>query len=149
MQGELSYHVVYMVRHPRGTRQIIHSIPIVVSGSGHTRKQINSFDACHPYARESASEEVLSMMQLTPHATRPTPHCASRLVQAMSAWLVKTRRAPSRYYRNAKSVYGHTTTAMHDNEYTAPPPRGHTLDYIKRFGSVVMRFPVPTALPRA
>ena len=31
---------------------------------------------------------------------------ALRLVQAMSAWLVKTRRAPSRHSRDAR-VYGH------------------------------------------
>ena len=36
----------------------------------------------------------------------------------MLAWSVKTRRAPSRHCRDAR-VYGHTTTAMHDNEYTS------------------------------
>ena len=51
-----------------------------------------------------------SRMQLTLHETHPTPHGASRLVQAMSAWSVKTRRAPSRHCRDAR-VYGHTTTA--------------------------------------
>ena len=56
-------------------------------------------------------------MQLTLHATRPTPHGASSLVLAMSAWSVKTRRAPSRRFGDAR-VYGHTTTAMHDNEHT-------------------------------
>ena len=35
----------------------------------------------------------------------------------MSAWSVKTRRAPSRHCRDAR-IYGHTTAAMHDNEYT-------------------------------
>ena len=59
-------------------------------------------------------------MRLTLHATRSTPHGASRLVRAMSAWSVKTRHAPSRHCRGAR-VYGHTTTAMHDNEYTTPP----------------------------
>ena len=49
------------------------------------------------------------------HATRRTPHGASRLVQAMSAWLAKTKRAPSLHSRDAR-VYGHTTTAM----YTTP-----------------------------
>ena len=44
---------------------------------------------------------------------RPAPHGASRLVQAKSAWSVKTRHAPSRHCRDAR-VYGHTTTAMHD-----------------------------------
>ena len=59
-------------------------------------------------------------MQLTLHATRRTRHGASRLVQAMSASSVKTRRAPSRHHRDA-SVYGHTTTPLHHNEYTPPP----------------------------
>ena len=64
-------------------------------------------------------------MQLTLHATRRTPNGASRLMLAMSAWSVKTRRAPSRHCEYAK-VYGHATTAMHDNEYL-PPPRLCTL----------------------
>ena len=58
-------------------------------------------------------------MQLTLHATRRTPHGASRLVQAMSAWSVITRRAPSWHGRDA-TVYGPTTTAEHDNEYPRP-----------------------------
>ena len=73
----------------------------------------------------SASQAVLSRMQLTLYATRPTPHGASRLVQAMSAWSAKTRRAPSRHYRDAM-VYGHTTTVMHGmstpNPALAPTP---------------------------
>ena len=36
----------------------------------------------------------------------------------MSAWLVKTRRAPSRHSRHAR-VYGHTTTTMH--KLSTPP----------------------------
>ena len=68
---------------------------------------------------KSASQAVLSRMQLTLHATRLTPHGASRLVQAMSAWSVKTRHAPSRHCRDAR-VYDHTTTAMHEIEYTPP-----------------------------
>ena len=38
----------------------------------------------------------------------------------MPAWSLKTRRAPSRHCRGAR-VCGHTTTAMHDSEYTRPP----------------------------
>ena len=77
----------------------------------------------HPHAGESASKAVLtsSRTPLTLHATRPTPCGASRSVQAMSAWSAKTRCAPSRHCRDA-TVYGHTTTAMHHNEYTPPPP---------------------------
>ena len=59
-------------------------------------------------------------MQLTVDETRRTPHDASRLVQAMSAWSVKTRRAPSRHCRDAR-VYGHPTTAMRDIEYPPLP----------------------------
>ena len=58
------------------------------------------------------------------HATRRTPHGAWRLVQAMSAWLVKTRRAPSWDRRNAR-VYDHTTAAMHKLS-TPPPPQALT-----------------------
>ena len=52
----------------------------------------------------------------------PSPPLPCRLVEhltalAMFAWSVKSRRAPSRHCRDAK-VYGHTTKAMHDNEYT-------------------------------
>ena len=35
----------------------------------------------------------------------------------MSAWSVKTRRAPSRHCEDARD-YAHTTMAVHDNEYT-------------------------------
>ena len=52
-------------------------------------------------------------MQVTLHATRRTPHGASRLVQAVSAWLVETRRAPSWHSRDARVHYGHAQT-----EYT-------------------------------
>ena len=52
-------------------------------------------------------------MQPTLDVTRPTPHGTLRLVKAMPAWLVKTRRAPSRLCRDAR-VYGHTTTAVDD-----------------------------------
>ena len=59
-------------------------------------------------------------MRLAEHTSR----FASRLVLlAMSIWSVKTPRAPSRHCRDAR-VYGHTTTTMHDNEYTPPPLRG-------------------------
>ena len=83
-------------------------------------KANRSIRRCHPYARKSASQAVLTKMQLTLHATRRTPHGASRLVQAMSAWSVKTLRGPSRQCRDAR-VYGHTTTTVHDNEHTHTP----------------------------
>ena len=86
------------------------------------RKENRLIRRCHPYASKSASQAVLSKMQLTLHANRRTPPGASRLALAMSAWSVKTRRAPSRRCRDAR-VYGHTTTAMHDNEYSHPPSK--------------------------
>ena len=44
------------------------------------------------------------------------------MVQPMSAWLVKTRRAPSRHSINRDARdYGHTTMAMHKLR-TLPPP---------------------------
>ena len=59
-------------------------------------------------------------MQFTLHATRRALHGALRLVQAMPAWLVKIRRAPSRHSTDAR-VYGLTTP---------PPPLGLRLcDY--------------------
>lgn len=61
-------------------------------------------------------------MPLTLHATRPNPYGDSLLVQAMYFWLVKTKRDPSRYCRDAK-VRGHTPTVMHANEaHTHPAP---------------------------
>ena len=60
-------------------------------------------------------------MQLTLYATRRTPHGASRLVQAMSAWSVKIRRAPSGHCRDAR-VCGRTTTTVHNLSTPPPPP---------------------------
>ena len=80
----------------------------------HPSHSINSFAAVtHMQERmhkvpKSASQAVLSRMQITLHATRPTPHGASRLVQAMAACSLRTRRAPSRHCRDAR-VYGNTT----------------------------------------
>ena len=73
---------------------------------------------------KSASQAVLSRMQLIIlHATRPTPYVSLRKAwyKKVSACSVKTRRASSRRCRFAR-VYRHTTTAMHDIEYTCPPP---------------------------
>ena len=93
---------VYMVRHPRGSYICT---PVAVSGIAHTGQHINSFERCHPYARKSASQVLLSRKQLTLHATCRAPRGTSRLVRAMSVWSVKTRRAPSRHGRDAR-VYG-------------------------------------------
>ena len=56
----------------------------------------------------------------TTHTPRRTPHGALRVVQAMSAWLVKTQGAPSRHSRGCEGPwsydYGHAQT-----EYTYRP----------------------------
>ena len=81
---------------------------------------------CHLQARKCAQgaevrlRAVLGRTQLNLHATRRTPHGASRLVQTMFAWLLKTRRAPFRHSRDTRA-YGHTTAAMH--ELSTPRPR--------------------------
>ena len=115
---------VYIVRHSRGSCIIY---PTAISGSAHTGKQAKQVNAVVHMQEsthnvpKSASQAVLSRMQLTLHATRRSPHGASCLAQAMLAWSVKTRHAPSRHCRDTR-VYGQTTTAMHDNEYTSPSP---------------------------
>ena len=81
---------------------------------------------CTHRVPKSASQAVLRKVLLTLHATRRTPHGASRLVDAMIAWSVKTRPAPS-LIRTDAGVYGHMTTGMHDNEY-APPQNCAQLD---------------------
>ena len=70
--------------------------------------------------RRPSYERLLERMQFTVHATRRTPHGAWRLVQAIPAWLVKTRRAPSRHSRDGR-VYGHTTTAMQKSSTPLAP----------------------------
>ena len=64
-------------------------------------------------------------MQLTLHATRPTLHGAARLVQAMPACSVKPDVLRPDIVGTRGSMYGHTTTAMYDNEY--PPRRKNTV----------------------
>ena len=69
---------------------------------------------------KSASQAVLSKMQLTLHETPRPPHGPSRLVQAMSAWSVKTRNAhcrDARVYTIWSHYYGHAQT-----KFTPPPP---------------------------
>ena len=113
-QGNWLYHVGFMVRHPRDSYTVL---PFAVSGCGYTGNQINSLKLSS--VCKSASQAVHSRMQLTLHATRRTPHGASRLVRAMSAWLVKHRHAPSRHCRDARD-HDYTTNAMHEIEYISP-----------------------------
>ena len=104
----------------------VHSNTHCCLWSGHIRKQGTTSAVIHkPESRhkvpKSVLRAVLRRMQFTLHATCRTPHGASRLVQAMSAWSVKTPRAPSRHSRDG-TVYGHTTTAMHKLSTPPPPP---------------------------
>ena len=93
---------------------------------------------------KSASTTLLSSMQLTLHATRPPHNDASRLVQAMPAWLVKTRRAPSRHCSDARVLwsykYGHAAVQVVSTSYTATPHCGARLALLRgvqRFSSLV------------
>ena len=88
---------------------------------------------------KSALRAVIGRMEFSLHATRRTPHGASRLEQAMSAWLVKTRCAPSRHSRDAR-VYDHATTAM--QKLSIPPQLLYPLVAF----SVFMRYRLPLPL---
>ena len=116
----------------KAPKRQLHSTPSAVPGNAYTANKINSLKLS--FVCKSAPQAILSRMQLALHATRRTLHGASRLVQAMSAWSVKTRHAPSRHCRDAR-VYGHTTTAMHEIEYIPgisyrvhPPPKYYKYD---------------------
>ena len=96
----------------------------------------------------SVSRAVLGRMQFTLHGTRRTPHGASCLVQAMSAWLVKIRRAPSWHIRDA-SVYGHTTTIMHKLSTPPPPPPVQRRRLALLQSDITNPHPPSNALPHA
>ena len=61
-------------------------------------------------------------MQLTLHPTRRTLHGYSRLVQAMSAWSVKTRHAPFRHSRDARVYTLWSYDYGHERISSTPPP---------------------------
>ena len=112
---------VKTVRHPRGSHVVIpmslewpHQEILTKYLIGAT---IPKQEGRHKMPK-SVSRKVLERMQFTLHATPRSPYGTWRLVQAMSAWLVETRRASSRHCRDA-SVYGQTTTAMH--KLSTPP----------------------------
>ena len=123
-----------MVRHPRDSDIVI---PIAL-WSGHTRKQSNSLalSSISKNVGTNGAEVRLTSGSLKdpvhPSCDWPNSRGPSRLVQAMSAWSVKTRRAPSRHSRDAR-VYGHTTTAIH--KLSTPPPPHQAVD-----GAVIVFF---------
>ena len=94
-------------------------LPIAdVSGRCHAQKINHVIRRCHLFARKyTHGAEVPPhrrfWTQLTVYAIRRTPHGASRLVHAMSAWSMKTRRAPSRHCRDARVNGPMDYTAVH------------------------------------
>ena len=71
------------------------------------RPSLNSLDAVMRMQESPPRKRFLVGCSSPFHAINRTPHGALRLVQTMSTWSVKTRRAPSRHRRDARA-YGHT-----------------------------------------
>ena len=120
-KGKLLNHLLvvctwYMVRHPRVSCTVYSLLSLQVTTPHQKTNQL--IRSCHQL--HVNLQAVLSRMQLTLHATRPTPNDPSRMAQDMSGWSVKTRRAPPRHCRDAR-VYGHTTTVMYDMSTPTPP----------------------------
>ena len=92
---------------------------------GHTTTAMHKLStplaAATQKVRTSALQLVLSRMQLALHATRRTPQGASRLVHAMPALSVKTRRSPPQHCGDAR-VNGLKTTAMDEMSTLSPVP---------------------------
>ena len=97
----------------------LHSWRIVVSGSGHIENKINYLNLSAICINIEHSKMVLSRMQPMFHATRLIPHGASRLVRALSAWSVKTRRAPS---RRGSMVTRLSPYQVYESRYIPSPP---------------------------
>ena len=97
----LVYHMIPRIGPPRPT--ITPSPPILEVATPRNERKIEAVILVHESTHKvwkSASRVVLCRMHFTVHVTPRTPHGASRLVQAMSAWSAKTRRAPSRHSRS-------------------------------------------------
>ena len=124
----------YMVRYPRG------SYLLLSLSSGHTRKQINSFDAViHTPERPPLKRFLVSIGCSSPvmrHRTVLRAWC-KQCLRGRS----KTRRAPSRHYRDAR-VYGHTATAMHGNPRRAKPYSAKDTDPVEVMSTIWSNLPV-------
>ena len=112
--------------HPRCRYKVYPSLSLEVATQGNKLMHSKLSSKCKKVRtrwRSPLLQVFLSRMQLTLHATRRTPHSASRLVHAMPAWSVKTRRAPSRHIRDPGVIplwshdYAHAQTV-----YPPPPP---------------------------
>ena len=114
-QRKRSYHVVFTVRHRRGNYIILSLLSLKVV----TPEMTLAHRSCHPCASPPHKRFIVGcgslFMPLARHLTALRSWCK----QCLSGRL-KTRRAPSRHCRGAR-IYGHTTTAMHNIEYTLPP----------------------------
>ena len=119
-------------------------IVIAVSGIGHARKQATSLDAVIRMQESPPQKRFLVGCSSPLMRLAQTPHGASHVVQAVSAWSVKTRRVPSRHCRDA-TVYGRVTTTMH-HMITPPPP--YSLSSLRNFNStpalVALTLPYPS-----
>ena len=98
------------------------SIPIVGCGSGHTGKRIKSFDAViHPSKSPPHKRFLVGcrspFMRLDEDLTALRAWCKQCLPGS-----VKTRRAPSRYVRDAR-VHGPTTAIMRYMSAHLPPTK--------------------------
>ena len=105
-----------MARPPRG-KYIVHTLlSLEVATPKHECNSLKLSSTC-----KSASSEVLGRIA---HPSFDSPNHLRRFALGasnMPVRMVKTRRALSRHCRNTR-VYGHTTTAKHDVEYTLPLP---------------------------
>ena len=77
-------------------REVTQSVKTPGYSAVRTFSEDNWWASPHPFTRSHAG---LGRMQLTLHVTRRTLHCATRLLQAVTARFVKIRRAPSRHCR--------------------------------------------------
>ena len=110
IRGMLESYGGYMVRHPRGSQYRV--CPLLSPEVKTPKKQINSLDAVIPYA---CPPQTLCLVGCSSPFMRFAQHLSALRTwcKQCSPWWVKTQRAPSRHCRDA-SVYGRTTTAMHD-----------------------------------
>ena len=107
---------VYQVMHPRGSYIVYPLLSMEVATPENKSANSTSSSTCKKVRLTSGcySDEA------HPLCDSPNTSWPLRLMQAMSVWSVKTRRAPSRHCtsRDAR-VYGHTTTVMYD--MSTPP----------------------------
>ena len=74
---------------------------------------------CGARVTSGSWEDTVHPSRYSPNTSRRFALGAINVCLSMSAWLVKTRRAPSPHSKDAR-VYGHPTRAMH--KLSTPPP---------------------------